>query len=152
MAKSHKMFIDGKWVDAAAGGTFEDMNPFTGEVYADVPAGGREDARSAIEAARAAFPEWAATPPGARRQIFLKAADVMESRQDELVKAMMEEVGGTIGISMFQMGFVPGLFRMAAAAGYDVKGEIIPADHPNSFFMAVRQPAGVVACFAPFNV
>lgn len=89
VAKSYKMFIDGKWVDAFGGKSFEDLNPFTGEVYANVPAGGREDARRAIEAAQAAFPEWAATPPGARRQIFLKAADVMESRQDELVKAMM---------------------------------------------------------------
>jgi len=52
----------------------------------------------------------------------------MERRQDELVKAMMEEVGGTIGISMFQMFFVPGLYRMAASAAYDVKGEVIPAD------------------------
>jgi len=151
-AKSPKMYIDGKWVDSSSGKTFEDHNPYTGDVYANVPAGNAEDARSAIDAAKAAFPEWAATPPAAKRQIFLKAADVMESRQDELVKAMMEEVGGTIGISMFQMGFVPGLFRMAASAAYDVKGEIIPADHVNSFFMAMRQPAGVVACFAPFNV
>ena len=151
-AKSPKMYIDGKWVDSSSGKTFEDHNPFTGDVYANVPAGNAEDARSAIDAAKAAFPEWAATPPAAKRQIFLKAADVMESRQDELVQAMMEEVGGTIGISMFQMGFVPGLFRMAASAAYDVKGEVIPADHANSFFMAIRQPAGVVACFAPFNV
>jgi acyl-CoA reductase-like NAD-dependent aldehyde dehydrogenase len=151
-AKSPKMYIDGKWVDSSSGKTFEDHNPFTGDVYANVPAGNAEDARSAIDAAKAAFPEWSATPPGAKRQIFLKAADVMESRQDELVQAMMEEVGGTIGISMFQMGFVPGLFRMAASAAYDVKGEVIPADHANSFFMALRQPAGVVACFAPFNV
>ncbi len=151
-AKSPKMYIDGKWVDSSSGKTFEDHNPFTGDVYANVPAGNAEDARGAIDAAKAAFPEWAATPPGAKRQIFLKAADVMESRQDELVQAMMEEVGGTIGISMFQMGFVPGLFRMAASAAYDVKGEVIPADHANSFFMAIRQPAGVVACFAPFNV
>jgi aldehyde dehydrogenase (NAD+) len=150
--KSPKMYIDGKWVESSSGKTFEDHNPFTGDVYANVPAGNAEDARSAIDAAKAAFPEWAATPPAAKRQIFLKAADVMESRQDDLVKAMMEEVGGTIGISMFQMGFVPGLFRMAASAAYDVKGEIIPADHANSFFMAIRQPAGVVACFAPFNV
>lgn len=152
IAKRHKMFIGGKWVDSTSGETFDDLNPYTGEVYAQVPAGGREDARQAIDAAAAAFPEWAASPPAMRRQIFLKAADVMESRQDELVKAMMEEVGGTIGISMFQMHFVPGLYRMAAGAGYDVKGEIIPADHKDSFFMAVRQPAGVVACFAPFNV
>ncbi|HSJ82267.1 MAG TPA: aldehyde dehydrogenase family protein [Acidimicrobiia bacterium] len=151
-AKSYKMFVDGKWVDASGGETFENLNPYTGEVYANVAAGGTEDVRSAIEAAQAAFPEWAATPPAAKRQIFLKAADVMESRQDELVKAMMEEVGGTIGISMFQMGFVPGLYRTAASAAYDVKGEIIPADHANSFFMAMRQSAGVVACFAPFNV
>ena len=151
-AKSPKMYINGKWVDSSSGKTFEDHNPFTGDVYANVPAGNAEDARSAIDAAKAAFPEWAATPPGAKRQIFLKAADVMESRQDDLVQAMMEEVGGTIGISMFQMGFVPGLFRMAASAAYDVKGEVIPADHANSFFMALRQPAGVVACFAPFNV
>lgn len=151
-ATRHKMFIEGKWAEAATGETFDDMNPYTGEVYAEVPAGTREDARRAIEAARAAFPEWSASPPAMRRQIFLKAADIMERRSDELVKAMMEEVGGTIGISMFQMHFVPGLYRMAAGAGYDVKGEIIPADHPDSFFMAMRQPAGVVSCFAPFNV
>ena len=64
----------------------------------------------------------------------------------------MEEVGGTIGISMFQMFFVPGLYRMAAGAAYDVKGEIIPSDYPNTFFMAMRQPAGVVSCFGPFDV
>lgn len=150
--KKHKMFIGGKWVDAINGQTFDDMNPYTGEVYAQIPAGKREDARRAIEAAQAAFPEWAASPPSLRRKIFLKAADIMERRQDELVRAMMEEAGGTIGISMFQMFFVPGLYRMAASAAYDVKGEIIPADHKDSFFMAIRQPAGVVSCFGPFNV
>jgi aldehyde dehydrogenase (NAD+) len=152
IAKRHKMFIGGKWVDSTSGETFDDLNPYTGETYAQVPAGTREDARQAIDAASAAFPDWATSPPGMRRQIFLKAADIMERRSDELVKAMMEEVGGTIGISMFQMGFVPGLYRMASNGGYDVKGEVIPADHKDSFFMAVRQPAGVVACFAPFNV
>ena len=152
IAAQHKMFIDGKWVPASSGETFEDMNPFTGEVYAHVPAGTAKDAQLAVEAAKRAFPDWAESPPGFRRQIFLKAADVMEARSDELVKAMMEEVGGTIGISMFQMHFVPGLFRQAAAAAYDVKGETIPADHAGSFFMSIRQPAGVVACFAPYNV
>jgi acyl-CoA reductase-like NAD-dependent aldehyde dehydrogenase len=151
-ARQYKMYIGGEWVEAATGQMFDDMNPYTGEVYAQVPAGTREDARRAIEAAQAAFPEWSRTPPSVRRNIFLKAADIMERRKDELVRAMMEEVGGTIGISMFQMFFVPGLYRMAASAAYDVKGEIIPADHQDSFFMAIRQPAGVVSCFGPFNV
>ena len=60
-AKKYKMYIGGKWVDAANGKTFEDMNPYTGEVYAHVPAGKREDAKRAIEAAQAAFPEWSAS-------------------------------------------------------------------------------------------
>ena len=44
-AKKHKMFIGGKWVDAINGKTFDDMNPYTGEVYAQIAAGKREDAR-----------------------------------------------------------------------------------------------------------
>ncbi len=152
VAKKQKMFINGKWVDSGSGETFDDLNPYTGEVYAQVSAATREDVKQAIDAAKTAFPAWAKSPPGERRTIFLKAADIMERRSDELVKVMMEEAGGTIGIGMFQMGFVPGLLRMAASGAYDVKGEVIPADHKDSFFMAVRQPAGVVSCFAPFNV
>ena len=151
IAKKQKMFIGGKWVDSTSGESFDDLNPFTGEVYARVPAATREDASQAIAAAQTAFADWKASPPGMRRKIFLKAADIMEERQEEMVKAIMEETGSTIGIAMFQVNFVPELFRTAAAAAYEVKGEVIPADHKDSFFMAIRQPAGVVSCFVPFN-
>ena len=50
MAKTYKMYINGKWVDAQGGELFEDLNPYTGEVYARVPAGKRADATRAIEA------------------------------------------------------------------------------------------------------
>ena len=53
-----KQFIGGEWTQASEGATFEDRDPFTGDVVASVPAGTREDARRAIEAAAAAFPEW----------------------------------------------------------------------------------------------
>ncbi len=53
-----KQFIGGQWTDAAEGATFEDRDPFTGDVVANVPAGTRDDARRAIDAAAAAFPEW----------------------------------------------------------------------------------------------
>ena len=52
----------------------EDFNPYTGEVYADVASGGAVDVRRAVEGAQAPFPEWAATPPAAKRKIFLEAA------------------------------------------------------------------------------
>jgi acyl-CoA reductase-like NAD-dependent aldehyde dehydrogenase len=152
MSKNYQMYIGGEWVDAINGETFEDYNPYNGEVFANVPKGKREDATRAIEAAAAAFPEWAASPPSLRRKLFLKAADIFEKRQDELVRVVAEETGSTIGIAMFQMFFVPGLFREAAAQAYSVTGEIIPADYPGAFFMALRQPAGVVGAFGPFNV
>jgi acyl-CoA reductase-like NAD-dependent aldehyde dehydrogenase len=152
MTQTYQMYIGGKWVDATSGETFDDYNPYTGDVFARVAKGKRADATRALEAAAAAFPAWAATPPGARQKMFLKAAEIFEKRQDDLVSALMQETGSTIGIAMFQMFFVPGLLRQAAAAAYDVKGEVIPADYPNSFFMALRQPAGVVAGFGPFNV
>jgi len=151
-AKKYQMYIGGQWVDAANKETFEDHNPYNGEVFANIPKGKREDATRAIEAAAAAFPEWSTTPPGVRQKLFLKAADIFEKRQDELVRVLSEETGSTIGIAMFQMFFVPGLFRQAAAQAYNVTGEIIPADYPGAFFMALRQPAGVVSAFGPFNV
>lgn len=152
MSKNYQMYIGGKWVDAANKETFEDHNPYNGDVFARVPKGKREDATRAIEAAAQAFPEWSASPPSLRRKLFLKAADIFEKRQDELVRVVAEETGSTIGIAMFQMFFVPGLFREAAAQAYSVTGEIIPADYPGAFFMALRQPAGVVSGFGPFNV
>jgi acyl-CoA reductase-like NAD-dependent aldehyde dehydrogenase len=152
MGKEYKMYIDGKWVGSSDRKTFDDLNPYTGEVYARIPNATLDDTTRAVEAAAAAFPAWAATPPIARQKIFLKAADIMERRQEELVHTLMEENGSTIGIAMFQMFFVPGLYRQAAAAAYDVTGQIIPADYPGAFFMALRQPCGVVAAFGPFNV
>jgi acyl-CoA reductase-like NAD-dependent aldehyde dehydrogenase len=152
MPREYQQYIGGKWVNAEDRGTFEDYNPYTGEVYARVPRSKRIDVTCAIEAAQAAFQEWSTSSPGVRRKLFLKAADIFEKRQDELVRTLAEETGSTIGIAMFQMGFVPGLYREAAAQAYSVTGEVIPADYPGAFFMALRQPAGVVAAFGPFNV
>jgi acyl-CoA reductase-like NAD-dependent aldehyde dehydrogenase len=152
MAKTYQMFIGGSWVDSLDHETFNDYNPFTGDVFARIASGKKADAVRAIKAAADAFPQWSATSPGARRKLFLKAADIFEKRQKELVSALCEETGSTIGIAMFQMFFVPGLLREAAAQTYSVTGEIIPADYPGAFFMATRQPAGVVAGFGPFNV
>jgi aldehyde dehydrogenase (NAD+) len=86
--RSYQHFIGGEWSDAAGGETFDDLDPFTGDVVARIPAGGREDAKHAIEAAAAAFDSWSQTPPAQRQQIFLKAADVLEARQDEVVSLL----------------------------------------------------------------
>jgi acyl-CoA reductase-like NAD-dependent aldehyde dehydrogenase len=151
MVKEYKMYINGEWVAAADGTTFDKHNPYTGEVYAKVASGKAEDARRAVNAATEAFPGWAATPPAERAMYFLKAADIMERRQQDIVGILTEETGGTFGWDMFQTHFTPGLLRAAAAQVHMVTGEIIPADLPGAFFMALRQPVGVVVGIAPWN-
>jgi len=118
---------------------------------ATVPAGGAEDARDAVKAAETAFGEWCGAPPAERQRVFLKAADVLESRQDEIVSLLARETGCSFGFGMFQMGFVPGLFRQAAGIAYAPIGEVIPSDVPGTFAMGLRNPVGVVGAIAPWN-
>jgi acyl-CoA reductase-like NAD-dependent aldehyde dehydrogenase len=144
------LHIGGEWTEAAGGKTFEDSDPFTGDVVANVPAGTREDAKRAIEAAAKAFPAWSQTPPAERQQIFLKAADNLESRQEEVAAWLTRETGSTFGFAMFQLHFVPGLLRQAAALPYMPMGEVIPSD-TGTFAMGLRRPVGVVGAIAPWN-
>ena len=145
-----KLFIGGEFVEAEGGATFENRDPWSGDVVSEVAAGTRADARKAVEAAAAAFPEWSQTPPAVRQGVFLEAADVLESRQDEVVAMLARETGCTFGFGMFQMHFVPGLFRQAAALAYAPLGEVIPSD-TGAFAMGIRRPVGVVGAIAPWN-
>src|SRR5262245_27951396 len=136
---------------ATAQETFQDLDPFTGDVVAEVSAGGADEARRAVEAAAAAFPAWADSPPAKRQAIFLKAADVLEGRRDEVVDLLARETGCTFGFAMFQLGFVAGLLRQAAALAYAPVGTVIPSDNPGTLAMGLRRPVGVVGAIAPWN-
>jgi acyl-CoA reductase-like NAD-dependent aldehyde dehydrogenase len=149
--REYGQFIGGEWVDAADAATFEDRDPYTGDVVATVAAAGAEDARRAIEAAAEAFGPWSAAPPAERQQVFLKAADALESRTDEIVALLARETGCSFGFGMFQMHFVPGLFRQAAGIAYAPIGQVIPSDVPGTFAMGLRRPVGVVGAIAPWN-
>jgi acyl-CoA reductase-like NAD-dependent aldehyde dehydrogenase len=146
-----RLLVGGDWTGAESGATFDVHDPFTDEVVVRAAAGSRPDAEAAIEAAQAAFPEWAATPPAVRQGIFLKAADVLESRRDEIVGLLARETGCTFGFGMFQNIFTPGLLRQAAGAAYAPVGEVIPSDVPGTMAMGLREPVGVVGAIAPWN-
>jgi len=146
----YEQFIGGAWTPAADGRRFDDRDPFTDDVVASVAAGGPKDATAAIEAAAAAFEGWAATPPTERQRVFLKAADLLEERREEVVSMLARETGSTFGFGMFQSFFVPNLFRQAAALAYAPMGQVIPSD-TGAFAMGLRRPVGVVGAFAPWN-
>jgi aldehyde dehydrogenase (NAD+) len=80
-----RLLIDGKWVEAASGKTFESINPATGEVLAKVAEGDAEDIDRAVTAARRAFEgPWGKVKPYERQQMLLKLADLVERHFDEL--------------------------------------------------------------------
>ena len=64
---------------------------------------------------------------------------------------LARETGCTFGFGMFQLHFVPGLFRQAAALAYAPIGEVLPSDVPGTFAMGLRRPVGVVGAIAPWN-
>ena len=136
---------------ASDGRTFTRINPISGEVASEVAAASLEDARQAVNAAAKAFPAWAATGPGLRRKILLAAADKLQARVDDFIKAMAEETGATAGWAGFNVKLACDMLREAAAMTTQITGEIIPSERPGSLSMGVRQPAGVVLSIAPWN-
>jgi len=151
MVKSYQMYINGEWVDAASGAYYDDINPYTGEVYARVAAGGAEDATRAVDAAQAAFPGWKKFSAVDRRKLLLKTAELLEQRMNDFVDVLKAETGSTTPFSLFQAFCSPELLREAAAMVMNVHGAIFPSEDPENVNMMWRQPLGVVACISPWN-
>src|SRR4029077_17258992 len=88
ISKTHKMLINGKWVDAASGKTFPTYNPATGDVLANVAEGDQEDVNRAVRAARAAFEEgpWRKMTTSERGRLIWKLADLLEQHTEEFAE------------------------------------------------------------------
>ena len=149
--EQQQLLIGGEWGGARSGETFERVDPWSGEVASRAAAASRDDARAAADAAAAAFGEWLATPPSARRELLQKAAGLLLERAPDIAHVVTAETGGTFGWGMFNCSLAAGMLNEAAAQTTAVTGEVIPSDVPGLTAMAVRQPAGVVLGIAPWN-
>ena len=145
------LLIGGEWKGAGSGSSFEQTDPFTGETVGTAAAAKREDAHAAADAAAAAFPEWSATPPNARRELLQKAAGLLRERAEHIAGIVTQETGGTFGWGMFNVNFAAGMLGEAASQTTSVTGEVIPSDVPGLTAFGIRQPAGVVLGIAPWN-
>jgi acyl-CoA reductase-like NAD-dependent aldehyde dehydrogenase len=151
MVESRALLIGGEEVAAADGRTTEDLNPHTGGVMARVAAAAPVDVARAVEAADAAFADWSTASPAVRRRVLSRAADLLEERGNDAAKLMASETGGTLGWSLFNVGLAATMFREAGALTTLPVGEVLAGDNPDALSLAIRQPAGVVAAFAPWN-
>ncbi|NDV99466.1 aldehyde dehydrogenase [Salipiger sp. PrR002] len=148
---SLNLFIDGEHVPAEEERQFERANPVTGELATRAAAASKADAIRAVDAAAAAFPEWAAVPPGQRRKLLIKASEALAARGDDIVAAMKSEIGATEAWARFNVMLAADMLLEAASLTTQIKGEIVPSNRPGSTAYAVRQPAGVVLAMAPWN-
>src|ERR1700686_706416 len=148
------MFIGGEWVGAAGGKTVSVISPFDGKAVGTVPLGNREDARSAIDAAREAFDKgpWCRLPPRARGDVFLKAAKILSDRATAIAELESRNQGKTIKqaadadipFSLDNLIFYPRPCRTPESRN--------PSDFPGEGTTILRrEPVGVVASITPWN-
>jgi acyl-CoA reductase-like NAD-dependent aldehyde dehydrogenase len=146
------MLIDGQWVQAASGETFETINPTNGVVIARVAAGDLADVDRAVAAARRAFedPAWSDMNPHQRTRVLLRIADALEANAEEL--ALLESLDGGIPITITRnlMAGAADTFRYYAGWPTKMLGTVNPVDASVHCY-SVREPVGVCAGIIPWN-
>ncbi len=145
------LLIGGVETPAQDGRQFARVDPVTGQVATTAAAAGVADALAAVAAAQAAFEDWSATGPEARRAVLMRAADIMDSRAAEFIDAMVSETGATTVWAGFNVHLAAGMLREAAAMTTQIGGEVIPANKPGTLALAVAKPRGVCLGIAPWN-
>ena len=145
------MFINGEFVDALSGATFEVTNPATGASLGHVPDGGAADAEAAIAAADAAFADWSRTTAYERADILMTAWRLMGERASDLATLMTAEQGKPLRASKAEVTYGADFIRWFAEEARRLTGEWIPSSRANQRFLSVQSPVGVVAAVTPWN-
>ena len=145
-----QVFFGGDWHQVKNGRSFEVFNPASGEVCNQVADASLEDVKLAVSAASDAKAAWVGLAHNQRAAFLLKAADIMEERQQDFVSALVEEGGSWVGKAMFEAAYSAGAMRAAAAMVYQMGGEVLPSEY-GKISMTVRQPLGVVSVISPWN-
>jgi phenylacetaldehyde dehydrogenase len=159
VSQTRKMLINGKWVEAASGKTFDTYNPATGEVLARIAEGDREDINRAVKAARAAFEtgRWSQLTASERGRLIWKLADLLEENLEEF--AELESLDNGKPLKIARAADVPlavDLFRYMAGWATKIEGNTIPLSvpyTPGAEYLAytLREPVGVVGQIIPWN-
>ena len=146
-------YIDGRYVDAASGATFESINPATGKLLARVAAGDQEDINRAVISARAAFRKgvWAQQPPAKRKRILQRFAELVLKHTEELALLETLDMGKPISDSLkIDVPSAARCIQWYAEAVDKVYDEVAPTG-PKALGLVTREPLGVVGAIVPWN-
>ncbi len=159
LSSPKKMLIDGSWVEAASGKTFDVFNPATGEVIAQVAEGDSEDINEAVKAARRAFETgpWPNLTPSERGRMIWRIGDLILENLDELAELESIDNGKPMAVaSAADVPLAADLFHYMAGWATKVEGNTIPISVPYApgtkyHAYTTREPLGVVGQIIPWN-
>ncbi|MBM4159587.1 MAG: aldehyde dehydrogenase family protein [Ignavibacteria bacterium] len=152
MAKKFQNYINGKWVDAKSGRTFENRNPANwDELVGTFPLSSKEDVEEAVKAARKAFDTWRLVPAPRRGDIMRKVGDLLTSRKEEVAQQMTREMGKVLLETRGDVQEGIDTAYYASSEGRRLFGHTVPSELPSKFNMAIRVPIGVAAIITPWN-
>ncbi|AZQ67287.1 NAD-dependent succinate-semialdehyde dehydrogenase [Silicimonas algicola] len=145
------LWIGGKWRDGADGDRFDVLNPFDESVIASVASAGVADAKAALDAAEAAFPDWAARPPRERGEVLRKAWELMTARLDDFARLITLENGKAKADAKGEATYAAEFFRWFSEEAVRNEGMITRGPSSNARIVVHHKPAGIAVLVTPWN-
>jgi len=150
--RTFKNFINGDWVSARSGKTFENRNPANRhELVGHFPASDASDVDAAVDAAKAAYDKWRLTPAPRRAEILYRVAQHLIARKEDFARAMTQEMGKVLDETRGDVQEAIDMTYLMAGEGRRQFGVTTPSELPSKFAMAVRAPIGVAGLITPWN-
>ena len=146
-----QLFVNGAWSSGSAKAPIDVTNPATGDTVLQVAAASREDARRAIDAAEAAFPDWSARTAKDRSAILRRWHDLVVANADDLAKILTAEQGKPLAEARGEILYGAAFFEWFAEEAKRIYGETIPAPNSDQRILVLRQAIGVCAAITPWN-
>lgn len=146
-----KNLIGGVWTDAQEKATLAVVNPATDQIIANVPNGGKTEARQAIEAAAEALPAWRGRIAAERARMLRTLADKMIMHQERLATLMTCEQGKPLAEARGEITYAASFLEWAGEEAKRIEGDILPASGADKRILVLRQPVGVTAAITPWN-
>jgi succinate-semialdehyde dehydrogenase/glutarate-semialdehyde dehydrogenase len=144
-------YVNGAWLDAAGGATLPVNNPATGAALGTVPAFGAAETGTAVGAAHAAFPAWAARTAKERAVLLRRWHDLILQNAADLARLMTAEQGKPLAESKGEIAYAASFVEWFAEEAKRVYGDVIPGHQADKRILVLRQPVGVVAAITPWN-
>ena len=152
LEQTYLNYINGSWVPSVSGKTEASRNPANRkEVVGYVQVSELADLDNAVNAAQAARTAWRHLSGAARGELLFKAANIMESRLNEIAETMTREMGKTLPEAKGETARGVAILRYYAGEGMRKTGDIIPSTDSEALMFTTRVPLGVVGIISPWN-